>query len=180
MPALAGGPKTVLAIPFDEPRRGMVDERSEPARRGRPGHGLGTGRSQRRHVRRDEVPALCQHNADGERERAAARGHAAEPEHRQRLDVADSEVLDGLVDEVAVWNGPLTAPEVVPAKHTRIGGPATDIATPVASMAFDEGAGGVAWSGPGRSASATRRAPVESRRSSMRSATYRSIRRPRT
>jgi len=56
------------------------------------------------------------------------------------------EGFDGLIDEVKAWNGPLTTSEVVAAKDARIGDPAHDVATPVASLAFDEGAGGVARS----------------------------------
>jgi hypothetical protein len=56
------------------------------------------------------------------------------------------EGFDGLIDEVKAWNVPLSAAEIVTAKDTRIGYPEDDVAKPVASFAFDDGAGQVARS----------------------------------
>ncbi len=56
------------------------------------------------------------------------------------------EGFDGLIDEVKAWSVPLSAAEIVTAKDTRIGYPEDDVAKPVASFAFDDGAGQVARS----------------------------------
>jgi len=56
------------------------------------------------------------------------------------------EGFDGLIDEVKAWDGPLSAAAVAAEKDTRIGWVESDLAKPVASFAFDEGAGAVARS----------------------------------